>query len=209
MRALDLFKDKLSVVRFANLMQIDKPICNQKNSNQKDWDFIYFGRAEPYKGIDILFEAISLLSEKNIYPKILIISRNFSYKLIPDGVEIIKDYLSHEELASYISRSKWGVFPYTDATGTHTVQICNQCGVPVLASSVGSFEDYIIQDVNGALVPKSDPVALSLKIRSIMIGEIKTLERNHLIEWSSEYFSNFQSTIQFRKILVDAIDSAH
>lgn len=199
------YRRKLGTVRFANLIQFDNKMSVQRESGQKVWDFIYFGRDEPYKGLDILIEATIFLKSLGKNPCILIVSRNFERDNIPDNVVVINDYLSHEDLSNYIAKSKWGVFPYTDATGTHTVQICNKYGIPVLATHVGSFGDYIVEGVNGALVDVGNSQALARKMLDILNNDLVSLPELDLQKWADDYFANAKSTVEFQKIIQEVI----
>lgn len=199
------YKRKLGTVRFANLVQFNNKINAQNESGQKLWDFIYFGRDEPYKGLDILIESTKFLKSLGKNPCILIVSRNFERENIPDNFVVIKDYLSHEDLSQYIAKSKWGVFPYTDATGTHTVQICNKYGIPVLATHVGSFNDYIVEGVNGTLVEVGDSQALAHKMFDILNNDLTSLSESDLQKWADDYFANTKSTVEFQKIIREVI----
>jgi glycosyltransferase involved in cell wall biosynthesis len=117
----------------------------------------------------------------------------------------VNDYISHEELATNIYNSKWGIFPYIDATGTHTVQICNKFGIPVLATNVGSFQDYIVETTNGALVEGGNYLALADKMLNIMNENIISLSGYDLQIWANDYFSNTKSTSEFKEIIQQAI----
>jgi glycosyltransferase involved in cell wall biosynthesis len=202
------FKQKLNTVRFANLIQFEDVYNVENNKNNKKpkiWDFIYFGRDEPYKGLDILIDAIIHLENLGKRPSILIVSRNFIRDKKPNCITVVNDYISHEELATNIYNSKWGIFPYIDATGTHTVQICNKFGIPVLATNVGSFQDYIVETTNGALVEGGNYLALADKMLNIMNENIISLSGYDLQIWANDYFSNTKSTSEFKEIIQQAI----
>lgn len=199
------FKDKIKAFGFANLIQFDRVVGDVVLSGSKKWDFVYFGRVEPYKGLNVLLGSIRRLNEEGFFPRVLILTKS----KIPLGgcqrVEVISEYLSHEQLAMYIRQSRWGVFSYLEATGTHTVQICNRCGTPVIASRVGSFIDLIDEDKNGILVPPNDILSLASVLKSALDGSTKCLNGEELVLWSRIAFSNHVSS----KIIKKVIDSVN
>jgi glycosyltransferase involved in cell wall biosynthesis len=202
---LSFVSNKFRAIRFANLIQFDGSDLSLKKYKEKKWDFIYFGRDEVYKGLEVLVKALEILQGDKIIPRLLLISKNFHRKKPLQGVTVVSEYLSHERLVELIGESKWGIFPYTDATGTHTVQICNRFGLPVLASNVGSFKEYIVDSINGSLVQPCSPLELAERIKSILDEKIDSLKGDDLIEWSKNFFSNKTSTRKLIEIFDETL----
>jgi len=119
---------------------------------EKKYDYIFFGRLEEYKGIDVLLDLVKYYKNK----KFLIVGRGPMEREIKNckkytcNLEFINEYVPNYELAEYIASSKCVLLPYRSATGSQTVQIANYYGVPVIATKVGCFEEYITND-NGWL----------------------------------------------------------
>lgn len=197
------FRKKFEVVKFANLVQFEKLEIKNKYDISKKWDFIFFGRIEKYKGMDVFAKAVNSLAAKGLNLKILIISKNAESIKNLFKFDMICSYLSHEELAHYINSTSFAIFPYLEATGSHTVQISNYYGIPVIASNTGSFIDYIVDGVNGKLFDVGDSIDLMNKLENCMSNKYNEVLRGRpLRQWSEIFFSNESSTIELENIIL-------
>lgn len=117
---------------------------------EKKFDFIFFGRLEEYKGIDLFIDFVS----RNQQFSFCIIGKGSYEKYIPhnDNVFFINGYIDGRELAKCIMQSRCLILPYKTATGTQTIQIANYYGIPVLATNEGCFPEYIQEGVNGYII---------------------------------------------------------
>lgn len=137
-------------------MEFDDLRDNSGDDNE-EYDGIFFGRVEVYKGIDILLESIVFIKEKTgIRINLLIVGGNGTqkdlirkYAVSNDNIHYVDRYVSSRELATYISKSRLVILPYRDATGTQTVQIANYYKKPVITSTTGCFEEYVKDGING------------------------------------------------------------
>lgn len=200
-------KRKVDTVKFANLIQFKEAVklIQEKKSRIKNWDFIYFGRMEQYKGLPIFFESINMLVRDGYKPRVLLISRDADKYRVPIFCDQVISYLSYEELGSYLAQSNCAVFPYLDANGTHTVQISNSFGAPVVASRVGSFSSYVQEGINGFLVEPGNPSELAESLKSILEGKNSLLRDSALEKWSAHFFSNESCTRELENIFQKAL----
>lgn len=121
------------------------------------YDFIFYGRLEKYKGINLLLEAFSDKNLKNI--SLLIIGgvgneKKYVYnktKNMPN-VTFLNKYISDKDLAKYIMQSHFVILPYKTATGTQTIQIANYYNKFVLVTKTGCFLDYVSDKQNGFFI---------------------------------------------------------
>lgn len=109
--------------------------------------FLFFGFIRPYKGLDILLEALFLVLKKRLVH--LVVAGEFwepvekYMKIIhrldlTKHVTIINQYIPNESLGDYFNIANIVVLPYRDAT---------QSGVPQLAVSMGKL--IIVSDAGG------------------------------------------------------------
>lgn len=146
--------------------------------NKEESDILFFGRISRYKGLRYLVEASEIL--KNIFPDIRILvagggqlDREISSDKLPENIKIYNRYITNEEMASFIANTKIVVCPYTDATQSGVVMTSFAFGKPVIASSVGGFNDVIENGITGYLIPPSDSKALAEAISALLSDEEK------------------------------------
>jgi glycosyltransferase involved in cell wall biosynthesis len=142
----------------------------QFNLNKESLEILFFGRIEEYKGIDTLIKAYEVLKKENLNIKLIIagkgeVDENLKNKI--NDLEIIfKNYwLSNEELCELIKECDILIAPYKKATQSGIISTALAYGIPVIATKVGSFEEYIEDGKNGFLINVDDFQALAEKIK--------------------------------------------
>ena len=157
------YKNKVEVIYLPRLAELE--FEDLKNTDfDIVYDYIFYGRIERYKGLDLLLEAMNDVSMKNI--KLLIVGRGREDIIIKkkvdsmSNVEFINSYVSNRDLAKYIKKSRCVILPYRSATGTQTIQVANYYGKIVLATRVGCFPEYIKDGVNGRFIKEFSKTAI-------------------------------------------------
>lgn len=138
----------------------------------EDIDVLFFGRIEYYKGLDVLFDSYNYLTNKSVRFTIVgrgDIMKTFHIDELPSFIDVVNRYVSDEELAVFIQRSKIVVLPYYEATGTQTIQTVFYYKKPVIATNVGCFPEYITNGEDGLIVPAGNPRELAYAI-SLLLG---------------------------------------
>jgi glycosyltransferase involved in cell wall biosynthesis len=177
--------------------------------NKESLDVLFFGRLESYKGIDTLVRAYEILKKENLKIKLTIAGRGKIDKHLENKINelgiIFKNYwISNEELCRLIENCDVLVAPYKNATQSGIVSVALAYGVPIIATNVGSFSEYIKDGVNGFLVNVDDNLTLAEKIKVLyqnrwLVVEMakKAKEIGELYKWSSimrkaiELYKNF------------------
>jgi len=146
-------------------------------SLKKDKQYIlYFGRISYYKGIDLLLEAFqSIVSH---YPNLdLIIAGkgNIEYEISDEihtnKIRFLNKYVPIQELAELINNAEFVVCPYREATQSGVLMTAFALNKPVLATNVGAFPEYVLENINGMLVEPN--------VNGIEKGILKMLNNNH------------------------------
>ena len=151
-RGLD---SKFRYFRLPQMPELEYKELKDRNEDIK-YDFLFFGRIEKYKGLDILTQVFKSDEMKKF--KLLVVGRGrdeVHVQTLCSGaknIKFINEYVSNFELASYIKQSKFVVLPYKSATGSQTVQIANYYGKMVIATEVGCFKEYIVEGKNGFFI---------------------------------------------------------
>ena len=168
-----------------------------------DNSILFFGRLSPYKGIDILLNAIPIVLEKYPNQQFIIagsISYDFNFDEIliskfKNNITILNKYLSHEEVAALIDKSAFIVCPYRDATQSGVLSTTFAFGKTAIVSNVGSFGEYIKDGINGLI---SEPEAGDLAKKIITAIEhdyYKKLESNVISTCTAEKLDEFGNII--------------
>lgn len=137
---------------------------------------LFFGRLSPYKGIDVLMEAIPRILTQYPDEKFVIAGKSIEGYQIDeqvmekyrDNITLINRYISNEELADLFTGAKMVLCPYKDATQSGVLVTALALDVPVIASSVGAFPEYIKENQNGLSVPTGDAPALADAVGSLL-----------------------------------------
>jgi len=136
---------------------------------------LFFGRIEPYKGLDLLLKAMSEVFVEFPDWKLILagagdLSRYRSY-LNSSQIEVINRYISDEDVAGLMLRSRFVVLPYTEATQSGVVPIAYAFGRPVIATNVGSLSEMVLDGKTGLIVSPADPVALASAIKRLTLDQ--------------------------------------
>ena len=133
---------------------------------------LFCGLVRPYKGLDVLLEAVALLKR----PFHLLVAGEFwqggqaGYQAqisrlgLTERVSIIDNYLPDEQLAASIDRANVVVLPYRSATQSAVVQMAFGRGKPVITTDVGGLAEAVEDGRTGLVVPPENPLALAKAI---------------------------------------------
>lgn len=160
---------------------------------------LFFGLIKPYKGLDVLLDAMPRVLSALPHLKLVIAGEVYGDKeayirqIYDLGIQHAVDahfrYISDDEVATFFSRSSLCVLPYKSASQSGVIATSYSFGVPVLASDVGGLGEYIIPGETGYLVKPNDPISLADAIISFykQKPELKPaiMEYNKLHSWDS------------------------
>ena len=134
---------------------------------------LFFGFVRPYKGLNVLLEALSAIHVQ--MPVHLLVvgeiwgsSEKYRAQIqrlgISDHVTLVNEYVPDEHLGHYFRAADVVVLPYVSATQSGVVQLAFGYGLPVIASRVGGLPEVVRDGETGLLVPPGDPGALAAAI---------------------------------------------
>lgn len=123
---------------------------------------LFFGRIEPYKGLDVLVKAVPLVRDRVPDLKVIVAGPGaLPPGLDSDTYEVHNRYLPAGEVASFFKRASVVALPYLDATQSGIVPTAFRFGAAVVATAVGGIPDVVRNGETGLLVPPGDEVALA------------------------------------------------
>lgn len=144
---------------------------NMTSNAAKDIGMLFFGFVRPYKGVDVLLEALAKV------PKVrLMIAGDFwggsdEYKTqikrlkLDRRVTIRDEYLPSEDLATLISKADVVVAPYKSGSASQNALLAFTYGTPVIATTAGSLGEQVRDNVDGLLCEPGDIDSLAEAIK--------------------------------------------
>jgi glycosyltransferase involved in cell wall biosynthesis len=133
---------------------------------------VLFGEIKPYKGLDILIEAVAALAppvrrqlrvvvagrpRMNIAP----LASRIAERGLGEQFELRLRRLSEEEMAALFAEADGFVFPYRQVDASGVYYLVQALGKWLIASRVGIFAEEMSGEADGALVPPNDVPALA------------------------------------------------
>ena len=142
---------------------------------------LFFGLVRPYKGIDILLQA---MGRANAQPHLLIAGewyqsreeaeKQISSPELASRVHFEDRYIEDERVALYFLAADAVVQPYRSATQSGVVQTAFHFGRPVLVTGVGGLPEVVRHEEDALVVAPEDPDALARAIERIMDDGFRT-----------------------------------
>ncbi len=188
-----------------------KNFTPQKNLN-RPIDILYAGRLAREKGVDVLLDAISLLSIK---PSVYIAGEGPERAALQTLVQkkqldnvIFTGHIPHQQIPDWLWRTKLIVVPsWCEPQGIILLESMSS-GAVVIGANAGAIPEFIQHRHNGLLFPAGNREALAKAIDSLLADPS---ERNRLSRksqrlvntWNEftfeEKLKNFLSTIESKK----------
>jgi glycosyltransferase involved in cell wall biosynthesis len=128
---------------------------------------LFFGTIRPYKGLDLLLEAVALTPQVSLVVAGEFWEERARYDLLVDRlglgdrVEIIPGYLPSSQFAPVFAKADILVLPYRSGTGSIVKDVGFRHGLPVIATTVGSIAAGIDHDKTGLLIEPNSVEALT------------------------------------------------
>jgi glycosyltransferase involved in cell wall biosynthesis len=143
--------------------------CNLNNHNR----FLFWGRIEPYKGLDILLDSVEGVFRK--YPKLKLViagrgdlsAYQDKLKLLKQNVEIYNSWISNEQMVEIFDSVDFVVAPYKAASQSGVITVAYSFGKPVIASNSGALPEQVLDGVTGLIVPTGDVTKFTDNIISL------------------------------------------
>lgn len=147
-------------------------------------ELLFFGFIRPYKGLDVLVDALARLGDTQVYLTIVgepwlpanELRQRIDAKHAPN-IELHLDYVDDASAADFFGRADLVVLPYLSASGSAVAAMAFHYGCPILATRTGGFPDVISEGETGFLVAPGSVEELT--------GTIRTLTREHLASLKS------------------------
>ncbi len=144
-----------------------------------DGVILFFGAIRPYKGLKRLIRSFSELVREGrqvcliIAGKVLVGSEEEYRRAIREaGIEsrvfFRPEYVPFEEVADYFTAADMTALPYDHIYDSGVLHIAFAFGVPVVATAVGAFLDYVEDGKTGLLVPPGEEKGLARALKRLL-----------------------------------------
>lgn len=145
---------------------------------------LIFGRIVPYKGFNILIEAIRIARNltNNKFNVLISGKGDISYLeglLNTDDYEYITichNFVPYSRIPDLFERAKFLVLPYTNASQSGVIPLAYTFSKPVIVSNVGSLPEYVDQGETGYIFELNNSTQLATYIVDLIENEQKCKE---------------------------------
>jgi glycosyltransferase involved in cell wall biosynthesis len=173
--------DKIAVIPHGPLsLAVPMPPATRPADEQGAWTFLLFGEIKPYKGLDLLIEAVARLPEAVRLRTRVVVAGRPRMDIAPLVARIAELGLqaqfdlrpqrqSEEEMAVLFAQADAFVFPYRQIDASGVYFLVKSLGKWLIASQVGIFAEDIEPGVQGALIPCEDVDALAAALQSAVL----------------------------------------
>ena len=167
---------------------------------------LFFGRMNPYKGVDNLLEIAKKCPEiqfdvvGRVDPQVQELVDEL--KKLPN-VMMNNGYVTDKEMAKAFIKADWIVLPYNSATQSGVVIDGYRYGRPCIAFNVGAIAEQVCEGVSGYLIPEGNNVAFADKLREAVCmseGEYKKMSQN-AYEYGVKKYSAEGAIDRFVKVI--------
>jgi glycosyltransferase involved in cell wall biosynthesis len=120
----------------------------------------FFGRLEPYKGLEVLAGAMPLVWATRPEVALRVAGSGSTELPLEDPrVHLERSYLPEAEVEAFFRATSLAVLPYTQASQTGAGSVSVGYGVPIVASRLGGLPDLVLDE--SYLVEPGDEAALA------------------------------------------------
>ncbi|MCA1644676.1 MAG: glycosyltransferase family 4 protein [Chloroflexi bacterium] len=137
---------------------------------------LFFGRIAPYKGLDVLFQALPEIAARVPHLRVVVAGRPAPHypmptlPSLPANVEVVMhlETVDNATTRRLFAEASVVVLPYVEASQSGVVQTAYAFGKPVVASAIGGLAEVVRDGVTGYLVPPGAPRPLAKAVADLL-----------------------------------------
>lgn len=213
-QAYERFRKNFTVIRLNQ--DTEKFIKLSKNvkidrASDKNLKVVFFGAVDKYKGVEYLVDAFQILLNKKLPVELSICGKADKKKLkIPNSLSnriIVKnERIPDEEIYEIFVENDVVALPYVEVSQSGVLPLAMGFGKAVVASSLGSFNEWIIHEFNGLLSTPRNPLSIAKQIEKCLERDFyeklckNALATYNLYNWKSltkEYIYAYEKHVKF------------
>jgi glycosyltransferase involved in cell wall biosynthesis len=177
---------------------------------------VLFGEIKPYKGLDLLIEAVAKMPPAvRVQCRVVVAGRPrmdmaplldlIASRQVEAQFDIRPERQTEEQRAVLFDQADCFVFPYRQIDASGVYFLVKSLGKWLVASKVGIFAEDIEVGVDGVLVACDDAAALSTELQSAIVNRPRRDPASTLNSWSEIGRSTralyHQATAEFGKVV--------
>jgi len=147
-------------------------------SSDEPFTLLFFGIIRPYKGLEDLVEAFSLLPEEvRDTMRLRIVGETWEGWDTPlqavaesparDRIDVVNRYVTDAEVREHFAQADAVVLPYRRSSASGPLHMAMSAGLPVVVTAVGGLVDAAGDYQGVSFVPPADPAALADTLRAL------------------------------------------
>jgi glycosyltransferase involved in cell wall biosynthesis len=140
---------------------------------------LLFGKVKPYKGADVLIEAVARMPPAaRAQCRVRIVGKPYMdlaplealarTRGVADCVAFDPRFTADDEIPALFGPGVVAVFPYREIEASGVLSLAIAHGRPIVASRLGGFAEAIEDGVHGSLVPPGDAAALAAALTRLV-----------------------------------------
>ncbi len=175
-----------------NIVAKTLQVLNQKKT------ILFFGLIRDYKGLDLLIDAFSLLSDEfqliiagECYGSFEGYQQQIETNPNHERIFVFNRFIPDDQIADFFSVADLCVLPYRTATQSGIHAISDHFETPTLVTNVGGLPEYITPDFTGVLVDEVNSNAISegilhfFELAKTVDFQQNIREKNATIDWTT------------------------
>lgn len=186
--------DKVEVIPHGPLRLQATP--SAELTRDERYGFVLFGELKPYKGIDILIEALSLLPPELRRACRCVVAGRARMNLEPlrariaelgleSTIELRAERLSEQAMADLFAGSDCVLFPYRQIDASGVYFLVKSLDKWLIASDIGIFAEDLENGAQGRLLPASDVDALATALAEAIAERPRPQPADTSTAWSA------------------------
>jgi len=165
-------------------------------------DLLFFGFLRPYKGLDVLLDALELLGDREVYLTVAgeawddcsdTVER--LRRMEGNNLELHLEFVPGDLAAALFERADAVVLPYEKASGSAVVALAYNFDKPVVASRVGGLLDAVVEGETGVFFSPGNPRELADILSNLDRSRLAELARGVAQYRSSHGWSQFADAV--------------
>lgn len=163
---------------------------------------LFFGYIREYKGLDLLLDAFSLISDENQQVKLVIAGKPFSEELERQYLDKVSEitpqdavifhgkFIPFEDVATYFTAADLIILPYKNIDHSGIIHLAYSFSLPVIATNVGDFSEAVENAKSGFILEENSVRCLADTILEVIHQDTKLNEMGmYALKLSKEKYS--------------------